>query len=127
MTPRAGTAVTSERSLWALAGPPLTRSTVGNGDMRVEIGFIATRQTTGSPVVMPPSSPPALLLRRRKPPRASPGVGGASPAGAIGSWAPEPGRGGGPEASPAPPPLSAGKGQERPAGGRAPPRAPPPV
>ena len=51
------------------------RSTVGSGDIRVEIGFIATRTTSGSPVVMPPSSPPALLLRRRKPPRGSPPVG----------------------------------------------------
>ena len=48
--------------------PPVVRSTVLSGDMSVEIGFMATRTTSGSPVVMPPSSPPALLLRRRKPP-----------------------------------------------------------
>ena len=46
---------------------------VGSGDMSVLIGFMATRMTSGSPVVMPPSSPPALLVRRRKPARVSPG------------------------------------------------------
>ena len=34
--------------------------------MRVEIGFIATRTTSGAPVVMPPSRPPELLLPRKK-------------------------------------------------------------
>ena len=55
------------------------RSTVGSGDIRVEIGFIATRTTSGSPVVIPPSSPPALLLRRRNPPRGSPAPGAPRP------------------------------------------------
>ena len=77
----------------ARSGPwpacPVARSTVGSGDIRVEIGFIATRMTSGSPVVIPPSSPPALLLRRAKPPRSAaigqrwpPGTASAS----IGSW-----------------------------------------
>ena len=35
--------------------------------MRVEIGFIATRTTSGSPVVIPPSSPPALLRAPAEP------------------------------------------------------------
>ena len=78
MTPIAGTAVTSDRSLCALAGWPVARSTVGSGDIRVEIGFIATRMTSGSPVVMPPSRPPALLVRRRKPARGSPPAGRAT-------------------------------------------------
>ena len=51
---------------------------MGSGDIRVEIGFIATRMTSGSPVVMPPSRPPALLLRRRKPARGSPPAGGGA-------------------------------------------------
>ena len=80
MTPSAGTAVTSDRSLWALAGSPVARSTVGSGDISVEIGFIATRTTTGSPVVIPPSSPPALLVGRRNPPRGSPRSAAALPA-----------------------------------------------
>ena len=46
-----------------------TNITVLSGDMRVEMGFMATRTTSGSPVVIPPSSPPALLVRRRNPPR----------------------------------------------------------
>jgi len=39
--------------------------------MRVEIGFIATRTTSGSPVVMPPSVPPARFVARSKPGRIS--------------------------------------------------------
>src|ERR1019366_248693 len=71
ITPIAGTAVTSERSLCAFASPPVARLTVLSGDMSVEIGFIATRTTNASPVVIPPSSPPALLPTRRKPARGS--------------------------------------------------------
>ena len=94
MTPIAGTAVTSDRSLCAFAAFPVVRSTVGSGDMRVEIGFMPTRITSGSPVVTPPSSPPALLLRLRYPPRSAgsgalvPGTASAS----IGSCTSEPGR-----------------------------------
>src|SRR5205814_4906699 len=71
MTPIAGTAVTSERSDWAWAGAPVFRSTVLSGDIRVEIGFIATRSTSGSPVVIPPSVPPARFVARARPGRIS--------------------------------------------------------
>src|SRR5207245_2697758 len=71
MTPMAGTAVTSERSDCAWAGPPVFRSTVRSGAISVEIGFIATRATRGSPVVMPPSVPPARLVARARPGRIS--------------------------------------------------------
>src|SRR3989441_3303402 len=71
MTPIAGTAVTSERSDCACAGPPVLRSTVLSGDIKVEIGFIATRMTSGSPVVMPPSVPPARFVARARPGRIS--------------------------------------------------------
>src|ERR1700716_980391 len=67
MTPMAGTAVTSERSDCACAGPPVLRSTVRSGDISVEIGFIATRATSGSPVVLPPSAPPARVVARLRP------------------------------------------------------------
>src|SRR2546426_12721997 len=73
----AGTAVTSERSDCACAGPPVLRSTVLSGDISVEIGFIAARTTSGSPVVMPHSVPPARLVAREKP-------------GRISSWTSEP-------------------------------------
>src|SRR2546425_2310409 len=43
MTPMAGTAVTTHRSVCGCAAPPVFRSTVRSGDMSVEIGFIATR------------------------------------------------------------------------------------
>src|SRR5207244_296996 len=68
---RTSPAVTSERSDCACAGPPVSRSTVRSGDISVEIGFIATRATSGSPVVMPPSVPPARLEARLKPGRIS--------------------------------------------------------
>src|SRR5204862_40456 len=71
MTPMAGTAVTSDRSDCAWAGPPVFRSTVRSGAISVEIGFIATRATNGSPVVMPPSVPPARLVARARPGRIS--------------------------------------------------------
>src|SRR5918999_2430851 len=67
-TPAAGTAVTSLRWLIALAGSPVRTSTVSRARGTVEIGFIAARTRTGSPVVMPPSMPPARWLRRRMPP-----------------------------------------------------------
>ena len=51
----------------------------------VGIGFIATRATSGSPVVMPPSRPPAWFVARPKRPN------GPSRA-TIGSWYSEPGR-----------------------------------
>jgi len=38
-----------------------------SGDISVEIGFIATRSTSGSPVVIPPSVPPARFVARAKP------------------------------------------------------------
>src|SRR5579885_1563732 len=64
MTPIAGTAVTSERSDSAGAAAPVARSTLRSGLMSVEIGFIATRATSGSPVVIPPSVPPARFVAR---------------------------------------------------------------
>ena len=42
-----------------------------SGDISVEMGFIATRTTRGSPVVMPPSVPPARLVARLRPGRIS--------------------------------------------------------
>src|SRR5207247_2055767 len=71
MTPMAATAVTSDRSDCAWAGPPVFRSTVRSGAISVEIGFIATRATRGSPVLMPPSVPPARFVARAKPGRIS--------------------------------------------------------
>src|SRR5258706_6823622 len=58
MTPIAGTAVTSERSDCGCAGLPVLRATVLSGDIRVEIGVIATRTTSGSPVLKPPPAAP---------------------------------------------------------------------
>ena len=81
-TPAAGTAVTSLRWLMALAASPVATSTVASARGTVEIGFIATRTRSGSPVLMPPSTPPARLVRRRIPP---------SPA-SISSWACDPRR-----------------------------------
>ena len=60
----AGTAVTSLRSTTAAATSDVVVSMVCNGDMSVEIGFMATRTTIGSPLVMPPSRPPARLVTR---------------------------------------------------------------
>src|SRR5204863_858683 len=95
MTPIAGTAVTSERSDWAWAGAPVFRSTVLSGDISVEIGFIATRSTSGSPVVMPPSVPPARLVARASP-------------GRISSCTSEPLRRAASKPSPSPTPFTAG-------------------
>src|SRR5204863_286564 len=71
MTPIACTAMTSDRSDCAWAGAPVFKSTVLSGDISVEIGFIATRSTSGSPVVMPPSVPPARFVARARPGRIS--------------------------------------------------------
>ena len=54
-------------------------STVPSGRMSVLMGFMATRTTSGSPVVIPPSSPPALFVARRTlPARVRPGAGSIS-------------------------------------------------
>ena len=47
ITAAAGTAQTSLRSIYALVASPVRRSTDGNGFIKVEIGFIATRTTIG--------------------------------------------------------------------------------
>ena len=49
----------------ACAASPVATSTVRSARGTVEIGFIATRTRTGSPLVMPPSMPPARLVSRR--------------------------------------------------------------
>ena len=66
-TPAAGTAVTSLRWLIALAGSPVATSIVSSARGTVEIGFIAARTRSTSPVDMPPSMPPARLVRRCTP------------------------------------------------------------
>src|SRR5882724_837351 len=81
-TPAAGTAVTSLRWLMALAGSPVRTSTVASARGTVEMGFMAARARTGSPVVIPPSMPPARLVTRRTP----------SAVPSISSWACEPRR-----------------------------------
>ena len=48
----------------ACAASPVATSTVRSARGTVEIGFIATRTRTGSPLVMPPSMPPARLVSR---------------------------------------------------------------
>src|SRR4051794_1811159 len=67
-TPAAGTAHTSERWLIAFAGSPVATSTVSSALGTVEIGFIAARTRSTSPVVMPPSVPPDRDVRRRRRP-----------------------------------------------------------
>src|SRR5215212_8522599 len=63
-----GTGQESARSLKALVGSPVARSTVRRALAIVEMGFIAAAITTGSPFVIPPSNPPRrLLLRARRP------------------------------------------------------------
>ena len=58
--PRPGTAVTSVRSLNDTVSSLVSVSTVfSTGRFSVASGFIATRATSRSPVVMPPSMPPA--------------------------------------------------------------------
>jgi hypothetical protein len=66
-TPARGTAHTSERWWIATAGSPVRTSTVDRARGTVEIGFIATRTRSGSPLVMPPSRPPARFERRVTP------------------------------------------------------------
>ena len=51
----------------ALAGSPVRVSMVSSARGTVEIGFIATRSRTTSPVLIPPSMPPARLVRRATP------------------------------------------------------------
>ena len=59
ITPSAGTAVTSVRSLKLTVSSLVTVSTVFNvGRFSVASGFMAARTMSGSPVVMPPSVPP---------------------------------------------------------------------
>ncbi len=64
-TPAAGTAHTSERWLIATAASPVATSTVRSARGIVEIGFIAARTRSTSPVVMPPSVPPERPDTRR--------------------------------------------------------------
>src|SRR5690606_26430326 len=66
-TPARGTAQTSERWWIATAGSFVAVSTVASARGTVEIGFIATRTRSGSPLVMPPSRPPARFERRVTP------------------------------------------------------------
>ena len=79
-TPAAGTAQTSERWWCAVAGSPVAVSMVRSARGTVEIGFIAARTRSTSPVVMPPSVPPERPDVRR----------GPSSDGTISSWAAEP-------------------------------------
>ena len=51
----------------AVAGSPVATSTVCSARLSDEIGFIAARTRSGSPVVMPPSRPPARSVTRRTP------------------------------------------------------------
>ena len=65
-----GTAVTSVRSLNDTVSSFVSTSTVfSTGRFSVASGFIATRATSRSPVVMPPSMPPARVDSRRYSPR----------------------------------------------------------
>jgi len=48
----------------AVKGSFVSILTERNGFIKVEIGFLATEITIGSPVVMPPSKPPALFEPR---------------------------------------------------------------
>ena len=66
-TAAAGTAHTSDRWLIALVGSPVETSTVDSARLSEEMGFIAARTRSGSPVVMPPSRPPARSVSRRTP------------------------------------------------------------
>ena len=66
-TPAAGTAQTSERWLIAGAASPVATSTVRRAFGMVEIGFIAARTRSTSPVDMPPSVPPDLPDVRSRP------------------------------------------------------------
>ncbi len=66
----------------ALADSPVRTSTVSSARGTVEIGFMAARTRSGSPVLIPPSIPPARLVRRRTP----------LPEPSISSWANDPRR-----------------------------------
>ena len=82
-TPAAGTAQTSDRWWMALAGSSPAMSTVSSERGTVEMGFIAARTRSTSPVDMPPSVPPDRPVRRRIAPDSSR---------SISSWACEPRR-----------------------------------
>ena len=56
-------AIDTDRELEQRIGTSIERS----GLVSVGSGFIATRQTSGSPLVMPPSTPPARLVSRKIP------------------------------------------------------------
>src|SRR5699024_5724152 len=71
-TPARGTAQTSERWWIAAADSPVVTSTVASARGTVEIGFIATRTRSGSPLLIPPSIPPARLERLLNPLGAGP-------------------------------------------------------
>ena len=68
------------RSTAASPSEPSRRSTLGSRFLSVEIGFIAPRTMSGSPVVTPPSRPPARFDARPMPP-----MRGLSSARTIGS------------------------------------------
>ena len=59
-----GTAQASLRWLMATAASPVATSTVCSARGTVEIGFIAARTRSTSPLVMPPSMPPARSVSR---------------------------------------------------------------
>ena len=82
MTAAAGTAHTSERSIWALPGALVSRSAEASGRMSVERGLRYAVMRTSSPLVMPPSMPPARFVGWWKP---------RSPSWRMGSCAAEPG------------------------------------
>ena len=96
-TPAAGTTVESVRSRIAWAGSLVSVSTERSGLVRVEIGLIAARTISGSPLVMPPSRPPARLVSRCQP---------SSSLKKISSWASEPGPPATSQASPRETPLT---------------------
>ena len=64
-TAAAGTTVESVRSRNACAGSLVSVSTERSGLVRVEIGLIAARASSGWPLLMPPSRPPARLVSRK--------------------------------------------------------------
>ena len=87
----------------AVAGSPVATSTVASARVNVEIGFIAARTRSTSPVDIPPSTPPARPVRRRTP----------SAPGSISSWASEPRRRASVEAVAELDPLDRLDGQQR--------------
>src|ERR1700709_1494804 len=72
----------------ATAGSPVATSTVCSARGTVEMGFIAARTRSTSPLVMPPSMPPARSVRRES----------RCPSTSIPSWATPPRARGGPRA-----------------------------